>query len=283
MEKKISLICLTILLLTSCDKITDQQKIIRFFVKYATPAVKASFSTFTNGYSALIFTYTNGSVSEIITGSPLNAISQNGGNLYTSTPLILPNGYYDFYSISNNSPSPINISFYNGISQELCNGVDYLWASNNAVGVNNGATVSFAYRHLACLINIYITPSINVINLNINYIRFTMPVNYGVAMNLANGTVNSSSSTTALSIVPGSGSTRSFICLPCIAQSQIEVSLNATIDGEIVNNRLYRANINQSYVSGNSYDIILNLNTENSLSLFVSVAPWQNKLLTITY
>lgn len=283
MEKKILHVCLTFLILSSCAKIRDHPQMINFYAKYAEPAVKASFSSFTIGYSALILAYASGSISNILTGTPLNATTQNGGNLNPVTPLILPKGYYDFYSTSINSPNPMNISFTNGISQELSNGVDYLWAGSKGVLVNNGANVSFTYYHLACLINISISTNGNVSNLSLNYVNFRFPSTNGVVMNLAEGTVNPATSVSSYTIVPGSGNTRSIICLPSIAQTQIEVSLNATIDGDAVNNRIYSTIINQPFVSGSSYDIVLYLNTDNSFGVSVNVSQWQNEYGTITY
>ena len=84
-------------------------------------------------------------------------------------------------------------------------------------------------------------------------------------MNLSDGTINSATSTNELSIVPGTGNSRSFICLPSIAQTQIDVSLNANIDGEAVSNKIYSTLLSQSFLSGNCYDIALNLNTQKFL------------------
>lgn len=274
---------LTISVISGCVKPTDQSRPIMFIAKYESPFVKSSYSTFAEGNAAIIFTYSGGSLSNNISGTPVTAICQTGGNLNTGNPLYLIKGNYDFYSVSNNSPNTINIVFTNGLSGQLNNGTDYLWAGNKGIAVINGGTVSFVYRRLACKINISINANSNVSNLSVNYVLLRLPSASGIKMSLSTGTVNNATSTNAPSIVPGSGNTRSFICLPSIAQTQIDVSLNANIDGETVNNRIYSTTINQSFLSGNSYDINLNLNTDNAFGVFVTVTPWQIDNITITY
>lgn len=102
-------------------------------------------------------------------------------------------------------------------------------------------------------------------------------------MNLSTGSISSSGSVTALNNVSGSGNTRNYICLPCNISTQVEININATIDGQPVTNKTYRATVNQVLVAGNSYDIALNMNADNVFSTTCSIIAWQNISNSITY
>lgn len=255
---------------------------VNFFCGLEQVQTKAN-SVFASGNTAIIYAYASGGTVVNIGGTPLNATASGSGLLSPTSTIFLPKGSYDFYSVSANNSLAQNISFTGGVSGDLANGVDYLWAGNKNITVNNGANVNFAYKHSACQMQIRIVVNPRVSGLVVNSVKFTYPITSGVKMNLSTGSISSSGSVTALNNVSGSGNTRNFICLPCTVSSQVEININATIDGQPVTNKTYRATVNQALVGGNSYDIALNMNTDNTFSTTCSIIAWQNISNSITY
>jgi len=286
MSKIYIMIIFLISILFGCSKepSAPQEELnpVNFFCGLEQEQTKAN-SVFTSGNTAIIYAFASGEIAANIGGTPLNATASGSGLLSPTSTIFLPKGNYDFYSVSANNVSTPNISFTGGVSGDLANGVDYLWASNKNTTVNNGANVTFAYKHIACQLQIRIVANPRVSGLVVNSVKFTYPITSGVKKNLSTGSISSSGSVTALSNVAGSGNTRNFICLPCTVSSQVEININATIDGQPVTNKTYRATVNQALVGGNSYDIALNMNADNAFSTTCSIIAWQNISNSITY
>lgn len=260
----------------------EELNLVNFFCGMEQAQTKAS-SMFASGNTSIIYAFASGGVAANIGGTPLEATSLGSGLLSPSSSIFLSKGRYDFYSVSANNSWAPNISFTGGVSGDLANGIDYLWAGNKNIEVDNGANVAFSYKHIACQLQIRIVANPRVSGLVVNSVKFTYPITSGVKMNLSTGSISSSGSVTALSNVAGSGNTRNFICLPCTVSSQVEININATIDGQPVTNKTYRATVNQALVGGNSYDIALNMNTDNVFSTTCSIIAWQNISNSITY
>lgn len=286
MSKIYIIIIFLISILFGCSKepSAPQEELnpINFFCGLEQAQTKTN-SVFASGNTAIIYAFASGEIAANIGGTPLNATASGSGLLAPTSTIFLPKGNYDFYSVSANNSSSPNISFTGGVSGDLANGVDYLWAGNKNTTVNNGANVTFAYKHFACQMQIRIVANPRVSGLVVNSFKFTYPITSGVKMNLSTGSISSSGSVTALSNVAGSGNTRNFICLPCTVSSQVEININATIDGQPVTNKTYRATVNQALVGGNSYDIALNMNADNAFSTTCSIIAWQNISNSITY
>lgn len=260
----------------------DELNPVNFFCGMEQEQTKAN-SVFASGNIAIIYAYALGGIAVNIGGTPLNATASGSGLLSPTSTIFLPKGNYDFYSVSANNSSAPNISFTSGLSGDLANDVDYLWADNKNTTVNNGANVTFAYKHIACQIQIRIVANPRVSGLVVNSVKFTYPITSGVKINLSTGSISSSGSVSALNYVAGSGNTRNFICLPCTVSTQVEINIGATIDGQPVTNKTYRATVNQALVGGNSYDIALNMNADNVFSTTCSIIAWQNISNSITY
>ncbi len=161
---------------------------------------KAS-SVFASGNTAIIYAFASGGIAANIGGTPLNATASGSGLLSPTSTMFLPKGNYDLYSVSANSSSAPNICFTGGVSGDLANSVDYLWAGNKNTAVNNGANVTFAYKHIACQMQIRIVANPRVSGLVVNSVKFSYPITYGAKMNLSTGSISSSGSVTALSIL----------------------------------------------------------------------------------
>lgn len=261
---------------------SEEFNTVNFFCTMEHAQTKAN-SVFASGNTSIIYAFAEGGITSNVGGTPLNATASGSGLLSPASIIFLPKGHYDFYSVSANHSLAPNILFTGGVSGDLANGIDYLWAGNKNTDVTSGANVAFAYRHIACQMQIRIVDNPRVSSLVVNSVKFTYPITFGVKLNLSSGSISSSGSVTALNNVAGSGNTRSFICLPCAVSLQVEININATIDGQPVSNKTYRATVNQALVGGNSYDIALNMNTNNTFSTTCTIIAWQNISNLITY
>ena len=241
------------------------------------------YTQFSNGNTAAIYSFTVGDISYFCGGTPMNTTASYYGLLIPDYPIYLPNGCYDFYSVSINTPSFNGLSFSNGRSGDMSNGKDYLWAANKGYNLHNGGVVNFLYNHVACQVKLRIAGNTRITNLSVNHVNYTLPATSGVKIDLSTGVVTMASSLEAPGIIQGNGNSRSFICLPCSIPMQIEFDINATIDGDSVFGKIYKGTLSQQLIGGYSYDIILNLNPDNTFATTCNIIPWQTIVDNITY
>jgi len=260
----------------------EPERAVEFRIQTDSSLTKTN-SVFGSSNAAIIYAFRANDASSPLGHTPVTANATSYGELIATHPVYLQNGNYDFYSVSVNNSSIPSLIFNNGITNGLANGQDYLWASNEDCYVYSGKIVAFNYRHLACQIKISVLAGSNISSLAINYIKFTFPSTSGRTFNLSTGIISSSGSLSDLSIVPGSGMTRIFLTLPCTIPTQIEVNLNAAIDGEYTFGKSYYANLDYVLSGGYSYDITLTLCTDNTFNITSNISAWQTLSETITY
>ncbi|MDD3033324.1 MAG: fimbrillin family protein [Bacteroidales bacterium] len=242
-----------------------------------------SFSYMVNGVMAIIYAFNENSIYYTVGDTPIAACSTGYGELLTNNPLNLPDGIYDFYSISYNSTITPSINFSQGYSDPPENGLDYLWASAIQMDLTSRREISLNYRHIACKIRVTINTGENVSSLSINDIQFTYPSNNGVALDLSQGVISPSQSVESLSSIPGSGSSRTFIVLPCTSPINVVVLMDASIDGEYNTGRRFQATLDSDLEGGKFYDITLTINSDNIYVTTFDKKEWEPILETITY
>ena len=121
--KNYGLAIITIALLWSCQKeenvVRRENSEVQFFACYNNlPNTKAT-TTFTTSNKATIYACIAAAVpssTTFVSGTPLEATSQAGGVLTPTTPLYLPKGSYDFYSVANNTNVAAGLTFTSGVS-----------------------------------------------------------------------------------------------------------------------------------------------------------------------
>ncbi len=279
---------LFLLIIISCQKESPQilpAKGLMQFNAYFSPLVQTKATTpFPSGNKATIIAYATGSnlsTASPSQGTPIEAIAVAAGELTTSTPLYLPKGSYDFYSVSaNNSNSP-GISFSGGTSAQLSNGTDYLWAKVSSV--NEGGTVNFNFSHKAVGIEVNITPGSGLSGLNVTSIKITpSKADASSVMNLATGSIGTASSTEALTSMNVTANKGTIIMLPLSSQSiGIEVTIDATIGNTPVTSKVYTAEIpSQSYDSGTYYTLNLSVNATSLAFNGAQITDWTTQTIS---
>ncbi len=283
---RIYIIIIFTIILFSCSRDSyspdESSNLVKFSCIKTKTATKAG-SFFPNGNIATIHAYSQGKIEGSVGGTPTYATASVNGILTTESCIYLPKGYYDFYSVSENSSYVPDILFCNGLYGNLENFVDYLWAGNKNFHVDNGAYVTFEYQHMACQIQIKIESNDRVNGIEINSVMLTLPAKEGVKMDLTSGFIRSSEYVYAMSTLPGYGNSRNLICLPCNSPLQIEVNINACIDNQNVTNKSYGTTISQPLVGGKSYEIILMINPDNSISSTCNIVDWLTVINNISY
>ena len=233
----------------SCQKEqtqTQEAVALKFFASYNGDVSTKAPIAFPVGNKSTIIGYTAGATvtsATMVAGTPLEATGAASGALTPVTPLYLPKGSYDFYSVSLNSSSPAGMTFTSGISAQLSNTTDYLWAK--AASVAQGGTVTLSYYHKAVGMDIEITSGTGVSALTVTAIKFT-PAKPDVSskMSLADGAIGAAAVKDALAVMALSGSKGTYIMLPLVSQSlSVEVTVNATIGGTAVTGKsIYSCN-----------------------------------------
>lgn len=236
-----------------------------------------------NGVMAIIYAFNENSILYTVGDTPVTARSTGNGELLTNSALTLPDGVYDFYSISCNSSITPSLNICQGYSDQPENGIDYLWAFARQVNLTYGREVILNYRHIACKIRVTVSAGENVTSLSINDIKFTYPSSNGVALDLSQGTLSPSQSVESLSSIPGSGNSRTFIILPCRSAINIVVLLDANIDGEYKTGRRFLTILDSDLEGGIFYDITLTLNSDNTYTTTFDNKEWETISETITY
>ncbi|MEN6619419.1 MAG: fimbrillin family protein [Rikenellaceae bacterium] len=274
MKRKLrSIIIYIVLIVLSCTKkIENSESRITFYGSHYRET--KSSTTLENGTRVVIYAFEPNDINNPHSRTPMELFAAAGGVLTPATPLFLPRGSYDFYSVSLNKSSNSGITFSGGVSGQLSNGEDYLWASSKNSSVNGNTNIILTYKHTACKVNISINEASNISNVCITSVKYTLPSETALRMNLGNGTIQASASVSPLSTIPGTGNSRTFICLPCSAAMEVEIKLNAIIDGEPVTNKTFRASINAIFEQGNMYNIIYTLTSHQEFQALITSTIW---------
>ncbi len=268
----------------SCSKESAQEspfadREIQFYASYQQELSTKSTTLFTTGNRAQIFAYSSThdpAGSSCIEGTPLIAVATQGGKLEPGSPLYLPKGLYDFYSISFNNSSVPSLNLSSGVSQPLSNGIDYLWASSKSIP--EGGSVQFAYSHRAVKLTIEIEEGDGVENLQVATIKITPPLATATTtMELKSGNIVSSQALNNEKVsLEHYNNAANYIMLPITgAKLALEVSASLKIGEVEVESKLYEVEVPQrDYLSGTHYKLTF-IAGANALEFIGStVADW---------
>jgi len=270
----------------SCEKNEFSNKIeeSKFYASYSGESQTKATTTFTSGNKATILGYSAGAnvtSATPVSGTPVDATCSSSGLLTPSSPVFLPKGSYDFYSVSLNNATSPNMTFSSGVSGQLSNGIDYLWA--NCTGIAQGGTVSFVYKHKAVGIEINVASGTGISNLSVTSIKITPTTPAANSkMSLSNGSIGETSGVGALTEVSLSGLKGKYIMLPLSSIGiNIELTVNATIGGTAVTAKKYSASIPaQAYSSGYYYTINLTVSSTSLQFSGALVDDWTGQTIT---
>lgn len=267
-------------IIQSCAKETNYLPSNITFKGNLNDSVKSS-SNLNVGVKALLYTYKEKTESAENITKEILLISNGFGGMPSTLAIFLQNGIYDFYSISLNDNS--NLVLNQNFKLPAENGKDYIWASKEQQNIIEDRIIDFAYKHISTKINVVVEFPDSFKNVHINYIKYTLPNCSSSFINLKKGEITPANTVLPLSVIPGIENSRTFIAIPCIAQKQIELSINSTIEGENINNVIYKSNIDESFKAGINY--IVNLNIESLFNSFItlSYAQWENNSNIIIY
>lgn len=203
--------------------------------------------------------------------------------LYPLEYVILQGSIYDFYSISLNDLYCPYLYFDDNFLAIPENGLDYIWASKEVQYIYKSHCIEFIYRHISSKVNIVVEIPPSFSNASINYIKFTLPNCSGSTIDLKTGEISPASSVNPLSVLDGSGNSRTFIAIPCSSQKEIEVSINATIESETFNNVIYKSYIIDPFEAGISYTITFDIETLLNSSICFTTNEWNYNSNYIPY
>ncbi|MFA5850017.1 MAG: fimbrillin family protein [Bacteroidales bacterium] len=250
---------------------------------------KASSTAFPSGIQTSIHAYSAGdnpTIKAAYPGTPISATSDASGNLVfnSGVNLFMPGGSYDFYSVSTNSSSVPNITFTNGLSGVLNNGVDYLWASGKNTSVTANTNVPFQFAHRATALRLNITAGDGVTGLTVKSIKIGQ-TQQGAVMGLSTGVISAASALSAdKADMMLDSNTGTFIMLPLIAGISIpvEVYVDATIGGSAQTNKKYTATIpapTGGFESGTIYKFAASIGASGITFLNATLEDWNEQTL----
>lgn len=164
-----------------------------------------------------------------------------------SNPMYLPNGNYNFYSVTTNSSINQNPNFNTdtGIStSNLSNGIDYLWWGNPNVSIlTTTVNIPIIYSHCATQVVIKLVAG-NGIVLNSQTAATITPSNpANLTMNLKTGVINPATSLDSKTAAMGvSNFVSQFTMLPLSMSGKITTTFTVLINNESTP-RVYTVNI----------------------------------------
>lgn len=284
MKKFVSLLVTGVALPLACIKPVNNphQEHYLQFISYGTPVTKGQIP-FSVGNRSSIMVFESESLCGYLGGTPVIAIGGSDGELVPQKSVALLKGIYDIYSVSLNSSQNPSLVFENGLSTELENGRDYLWAAQKNVTVNCDRIIVFNYKRLAALVTLKVKADTSVKNLLIRDMRLSIPKTDSIIMNLSQGVINSSNASGSLISLNGSGSERSIIILPKEGSTYLEIEVDATINGLVVTEKKYCAVLDIEFTSGNSYEIELEILSDKIAAVTTTVSVWRLKNNLVTY
>lgn len=280
----ITIICTIFFISCEKNELSNNIEESKFYASYSGESQTKATTTFTSGNKVTIFGYSAGAnvtSATLVSGTPVDATCSSSGLLTPSSPVFLPKGSYDFYSVSLNNATSPNMTFSSGVSGQLSNGVDYLWA--NCTSIAQGGTVSFVYKHKAVGIEINVASGTGISNLTVTSIKITPTTPAANSkMNLSSGSISEASSVGALTEISLSGLKGKYIMLPLSSTGiNIELTVNATIGGTAVTAKKYSASIPaQAYSSGYYYTINLTVSSTSLQFSGALVDDWTGQTIT---
>ncbi|MDD2583539.1 MAG: hypothetical protein PHE99_01175 [Bacteroidales bacterium] len=205
------------------------------------------------------------------------------GSFTTTKTVALATGFYNFFSISYNNQYTPNINFNNNLLATPYNGKEYIWSSRRNVLITNNRVVTLVYKHISTKINIEVNAPTSFENLVVKYIKFSLPDCSNSSIDLKAGEITSATSVLPPSLLPGRGNSRTFVTIPCSAPKKIEVSIDATIAGELIKNKVYSSTISTPFNGGVFYTINLAIEDMVTSSLTISCKEWSCAQNNIPY
>ncbi len=257
---------------------------IKFRASYENEVKTKAPTPFGTGNKATVIGFSAGadvSVTPPVAGTPVELTGGASGVLSPVTPVYLPKGNYDFYSVSTNDASSPGITFTSGISGQLVNGKDYLWAKQSNIA--QGGTVVLSYSHKAVFVEVNIAAGTGVSSLSVSSIRFTPAKPEGSSkMALSTGTIGSSSTKEVLTSMNLESLRGRYIMLPLSSQQlDVEVTVNAVIGGVSVSGKVYSASVPATtYLSGNYYTLNLTVSASSMTFSGSTVDDWVNQTIS---
>ena len=284
MKKFLSYLVIALIVLVSCieqDYYSQKAHSVKF-ISYTGPATKVQLP-FTTGNISAILVFERESLSTNFGGTPVLATASAQGELIPQNNVSLAKGCYDIYSVSyNNSQNP-SLCFENGFSGKLSNNIDYLWAAQKSVVINSEKVIVLNYKRLACKIILKVKADSSFKNLFIRGMKLAVPKTDSLYMNLSQGTIASSLTSDTLTSLPGTGIERSTIIVPKRGATDIEIELDANINGVNVTKKKYRGLLDIEFISGNCYEIELEIISDKIAVVSSSVSEWRLKNNLVIY
>ncbi|MHC1778974.1 MAG: fimbrillin family protein [Bacteroidales bacterium] len=283
----IAMLTLSLLISGACTKERGDLKSeseIKFRASYENEVSTKAPTPFGTGNKATVIGFIAGAdvtAASPVAGTPVELTGGAAGVLSPATPVYLPKGNYDFYSVSANDASSPGITFTSGLSAQLINGKDYLWAKQ--VNIAQGGTVILSYSHKAVGVEINIAAGSGVSSLTVTSIRFTpTKPESSSKMALSTGAIGSSTTKDALTSMNLESLRGRYIMLPLSSQQlDVEVTVNAVIGGVSLSGKVYSASIpSMSYTSGNYYTLNLTVSASSMTFSGSTVDDWATQTIS---
>lgn len=273
----------------SCNQTPDLSlKCVTFTGDYfVLNQTKTETKPFPSGIQASIITFNAGDnpiIKSTYPGTPIGATSQANGNLVLNggVNLFMPNGVYDFYSVSTNTSSAPAIIFTNGISGNLSNGTDYLWASNKNMIIAANTFVPLQFSHRSAAISLSIVAGEGLSSLEVKNILISQSKE-GSEMNLSSGVIHAANSISAIKAAMNlTSNTGTFIMLPIKSGVPLPVELyvDAVFGGKPVTNKKYSATIpspSGGFESGTLYKFTASIEAKGVTFINSTLEDWDDQ------
>lgn len=271
---------ITTILITSCssdedDKTSDKQSDIIFDAHLNEFTGKSSLSPINEGVKATFFAFKSGEQTPVAQG---NYYANKTGQMIGINNYImylLPENY-NFYGISQNDTALFN-PLDNFISNNLKNGVDYLWANINNQTLTGASTLlSITFNHIASQLYFEMESGNNVTINSVDSVLVQTPEE-NVKLNLFNSQLPQSDGfNTKFTPMTVSGLNSSFYILPVNTSVPLKTIFYLKINNQS-NETLYALNISLpdgGYQSGKSYRYKLSISETEIIIKAFTVSDW---------
>lgn len=257
---------------------SENQSLIQFSAGIESQNTKSVYAFPKNRY-ANILAFANGAAP---VGNPLaglNYIANSPGTLtsMTGSPMYLPNGSYDFYSVATNLTKNSNPNFSNGVSDPLSNGIDYLYWNTKAVAISSSQiSIPITYSHECTQVGIKLKNGNGIVIDSLTAATIT-PSATGATMSLSTGLITPATSLSSTAVNMGVNSlTAQYTMLPVNTTSQAKATFTIYINSE-KSPRNYQVSFalpTGGWTAGNSYVYQATVNANEIVFSPVNVRDW---------
>lgn len=216
---------------------------------------------------------------------PLTTLHSDGNGAMNPTKnIFVTNGCYNLYSLSYGTSEIPDTEIITNNTLTPSNHKDYLWTSSEETSISGATAINLIYKHIAARITFSIIKPEYCEIITVNSLEYTLPDTSTSILKITEGTITPATNILPPAELPGTGSIREVITIPCSDTSaRLTVSIIMTINGFTSSEITYSTTLPFPIQQGVHYTIELTPQKNSDIKLNITKTGWFVKEDIIPY